>query len=187
MRTWKRISLCIAAAALTIAFTAGAARAATATLSPELRSAGAGEDVDVIVQYKSTPTEANHARVAALGGKLRGEMRNVKAAHYTVPRAQLKALAEDPDVAYISPNRPVKGMLNITGATVHSNAANTQGYTGSGIGVAVIDSGISDMPEFHSGSSRIVYQQSFVPNFAALSMSCPGAGAQAGCLVQPGR
>ena len=176
--SWKRISLCIAAAALTIAFTAGAARAASATLSPELRSLASGTDVDVIVQYKTAPTEANHARVAALGGQLHGEMSHVRAAHYTVPRAQLKALAEDPDVAYISPNRPVRGMLNITGATVHSDAANTQGYTGSGIGVAVIDSGISVMPEFHSGTSRIVYQQSFVPNYAPLNMSCPAGGQQ---------
>ncbi len=176
--SWKRISLCIAAAMLTIAFSSGAARAADATLSPELRSLANGNDVDVIVQYKASPTEANHARVAALGGKLRGEMRHAGSAHYTVPRAQLRALAEDPDVAYISPNRPVKGMLNITGATVHSDVANTQGYTGSGIGVAVIDSGISDMPEFHSGSSRIVYQQSFVPNYAPLSMSCPAGGQQ---------
>jgi len=176
--SWKNISRCIAAVVLTIAFTASAARAASATLSPELRSLETGPDVEVIVQYKATPTEANHARVAALGGKLHSAMRNVKAAHYTVPRAQLKALAEDPDVTYISPNRAVKGMLNITGATVHSDAANTQGYTGSGIGVAVIDSGISDMPEFHGGANRIVYQQSFVPNYAALSMSCPVASQQ---------
>ena len=174
--SWKRISICIAAAVLTITLTASAARAASATLSPELRSLETGPDVEVIVQYKASPTQANHARVAAIGGKLHSEMRNVRAAHYTVPRAQLKALGEDPDVTYISPNRAVKGMLNTTAATVHSDAANTQGYTGSGIGVAVIDSGISDMPEFHGGASRIVYQQSFVPNYAPLSMSCPVAG-----------
>jgi subtilisin family serine protease len=177
-RTWKRISLCIAAAALTIAFTGSAARAAGATLSPELGSLPTGADVDVIVQYKTAPTAANHARVTALGGRLHGEMSHVRAAHYTVPRSQLKALAEDPDITYISPNRPVRGMLNITGATVHSNAANTEGYIGSGVGVAVIDSGISDMPEFHNGASRIVYQESFVPNYAPLSMSCPAGGQQ---------
>jgi subtilisin family serine protease len=174
------ISRCIAAIVLTIALTASAAPAVSATLSPELRSLTTGPDIEVIVQYKTSPTQANHARVAALGGKLHSEMRNVKAAHYTVPRAQLRALAEDPDVTYISPNRAVKGMLNITGATVHSDAANTQGYTGSGIGVAVIDSGISDMPEFHGGAARIVYQQSFVPNVPRLNMGCPGGGAQVG-------
>ncbi len=107
-------------------------------------------------------------------------MNNVRSAHYTVPGAALKTLSEDPDVAYISPNRPLKGMLNVTAATVHSDVANAQGYTGTGIGVAVIDSGIADMPEFHSGQSRIVYQQSFVPSVPGLNMGCPGGGAQAG-------
>jgi hypothetical protein len=173
----NNISGCIAAAMLTIILTASAAWAGSETLSPELRSLATGPDVDVIVQYKTSPTVANHARVGALGGKLSNEMPSVKAARYSIPRAQLKALAEDSDVTYISPNRAIGGALNITAPTVHSDVANTQGYTGSGIGVAVIDSGISDMAEFHNGASRIVYQQSFVPAFAALNMSCP-AGVQ---------
>ena len=71
-------------------------------------------------------------------------------------------------------------MLNITTGAVHSNVANSQGYTGKGIGVALIDSGMSDMAEFHNGQSRIVYQQSFVQNLQNLTMNCPGSGAQAG-------
>jgi serine protease AprX len=40
---------------------------------------------------------------------------------------------------------------------------NGEGYVGTGVGVAVIDSGIVDLPDFHTGSTdRIVYQQSFV-------------------------
>jgi subtilisin family serine protease len=53
-------------------------------------------------------------------------------------------------------------MLNITAATVHSDAVNTAGYTGTGIGVAVIDSAISDMPEFGASQPRVVYQASFI-------------------------
>ena len=176
----KRIMGSIAAVALAFALSTGTARAGDEKLSPELKSLNAGIDLDVIVQYKTAPSAANHEKIAALGGRLHSEMSHVQAAHYTIPRAGVRTLSEDPDVAYISPNRPLKGMLNITAPTVHSNVANTEGYTGTGIGVAIIDSGISDMAEFHNGRSRIVYQQSFVQSAAPLSLGCPDGGAQVG-------
>ena len=171
----------IAAVALAISLTAMMAWGGDEKLAPELRARTGGQDVEVIVQYKVAPAEAQHQRVAAIGGKFHGEMSHVKAAHYTVPASGLKTLANDPDVAYVSPNRPLKGMLNITSATVHSDVANTQGYTGTGIGVAVVDSGMADMPEFHNGQSRIVYQQSFVDVAGpVLNFGCPAGKPQAG-------
>jgi serine protease AprX len=142
-------------------------------LSPELQSSalqspGRGANVDVIVQYKVAPTDAHHRRVAELGGTLRSRLGAIKGAHYTVPRASLEALSADPDVAYVTPNRTIQASFEpvfdqITDQTVHSDWANSMGQTGAGIGIAVIDSGIADLPDFHNGStSRIVYQQSFV-------------------------
>ena len=183
----------IIAAALSLCVNTAVWGADLEKLSPELKrsvathsAAGKGtagnssQNVEVIVQYKVHPTAAHHGRVAERGGKLLHQFEHVKAAHYSVPASSLAELANDPDVAYISPNRPVKGMLNITAATVHSDIANAQGYTGAGIGVAVIDSGMADMPEFHNGPSRIVYQQSFVQNLPNLNANCPGGGANAG-------
>jgi serine protease AprX len=88
----------------------------------------------------------------------------IKGAHYTVPKSALQTLANDPDVAYISPNRSIGAPFDqITDGTVHSDWANSNGQTGAGIGVAIIDSGIVDLPDFHTGSTdRIVYQQSFL-------------------------
>jgi serine protease AprX len=123
-----------------------------------------GDRVEVIVQYKVTPTEAHHQRVAALGGRLNAKMDFIKGAHYTVPSSALATLAEDPDVAYITPNRPIKPTFdNITNGTIDAGYMNGEGYVGTGVGVAIIDSGIVDLPDFHTGSTdRIVYQQSFV-------------------------
>ncbi len=39
---------------------------------------------------------------------------------------------------------------------------------------------MADMPEFHNGQSRIVYQQSFVPNYPNPGMACPAVSPQAG-------
>ena len=156
-------------AALGMAFTCSATVVWSGVkLAPEFQAEKVGrlaDNVEVIVQYKVVPTEAHHQRVAALGGTLRNRMDHIKGAHYTLPKSALATLANDPDVAYISPNRSLKAMFDqITDGTVHSDYANSIGQTGAGIGVAIIDSGIVDLPDFHTGStSRIVYQQSFLP------------------------
>ena len=130
-------------------------------ISPDLQQKHSG-NADVIIQYKVQPTAAHLMRITGRGGKVFRVFDNVMAGHYVVPVSALDDFATDPDVASITPNRQVKGMLNITTATVHSDVVNAQGYTGTGIGVAIIDSGMSDMPEFHANQTRIVYQATFV-------------------------
>ena len=68
--------------------------------------------VDVIVQFKQVPTEAHHNKVTNRGGQLRRELGLIKGSHYSIPASKLKDLAEDPDVTYISPDRPVKASLD---------------------------------------------------------------------------
>jgi serine protease AprX len=159
-KLFRLLALC----GLAITYTSTVAWAANAKLSPELQAAKTAEPVEVIVQYQVVPTEAHHARVRALGGKLNHKMDFIKGAHYTISKSALAALANDPDVAYITPNRSIKAMFDqITDGTVHSDWANSTGQTGAGIGVAIIDSGIVELPDFQTGAaSRIVYQQSFV-------------------------
>src|SRR6266581_7542843 len=125
-----------------------------------------GATVDVIIQFNQTPTDAHHQKVQSKGGVLKTKLDFIKAAHYSVPVESLDALADDPDVAYISPDRPVRGALDTTVATVNGGYAQTLGLNGAGVGVAVIDSGVADTPDLHtaSGSYKVVYSQSFVPN-----------------------
>ncbi len=134
-----------------------------------------GTTVDVIVQYKLTPTDAQHLRVQGRGGVLKTKLDAIKGAHYSVPVESLDALADDPDVAYISPNRPLSGTstskLDYAPETVNAPVAWQQwGLDGTGVGVAVIDSGIYPVgdlywynPVTYAYGLRIVYSQSFVP------------------------
>ena len=103
------------------------------------------------------------------GGSLQRELSMVKAAAYSVPGTAIDTLAADPDVVHISPDHPVA----ITGSTsqnfdYYEATLNTffgwwLGLDGSGIGVAVIDSGITSMPDLQTGpQSRVVYSQTFV-------------------------
>jgi serine protease AprX len=79
-------------------------------------------------------------------------------------RSQLeKLLAKDPNVAFISPNRPVKSLMDYTSVTVGANIARSLGFEGAGVGVAVIDTGIAPHKDLtDNGVSRVVYSESFV-------------------------
>src|SRR5438876_5180158 len=139
-------------------------------LSKELDALKGGHDgatVDVIIQFKQAPTGAHHQKVRNKGGVLKTKLDFIKGAHYTVPVESLDSLAEDPDVTYISPDRRLSGALDNTAAAVNANAAWQAGWDGTGIGVAVIDSGISNHSDLYSttgsgGKLRIIYSQDFV-------------------------
>jgi serine protease AprX len=75
-----------------------------------------------------------------------------------VPASSLDDLANDPDVAYVTPDRPIKPTFdNITNGTISASYMNSEGWIGTGVGVAIIDSGVVDLPDFHTGSrDRIV-------------------------------
>ena len=129
------------------------------------RSSKHGATVDVIIQFSQTPTDAHHQRVQSKGGTLKTKLDLIKAAHYSVPVDALDALAADPDVVYISPNRPVRGSLDHVVSAVNGDLAYASGWDGTGIGIAVVDSGVTSNYDLNSdgnGASRIVYSQSFV-------------------------
>src|SRR5260370_32823552 len=129
-----------------------------------LKGRPSGGTVDVIIQFNQTPTDAHHQKVQNKGGVLKTKLDIIKGAHYSVPVESLDALAADPDVTFISPDRPVRGAIDTTVATVNANYAQSLGLNGAGIGVALIDSGVSDIPDLHnSNGNEVVYAQSFVP------------------------
>ena len=124
-----------------------------------------GATVDVIIQFNQTPTAAHHQKVQNKGGVLKTKLDFIKGAHYSVPVDALDDLADDPDVAYISPNRPVRGSLDHVVSAVNGDLAYANGWNGMGIGIAVVDSGVTSNYDLNSdgnGPSRMVYSQSFV-------------------------
>lgn len=138
-------------------------------LAPELRSNLGQSKVNVIVQFTETPTVRHHQKVLAHGGTLRHKLTLIKAGSYSIPVASLQALADDPDVAYISPDRQLftnsTNGSTVTGLDYHTDTVNapvawSRNLNGSGIGVAVIDSGIVYTPDLDG--HNIVYAQNFV-------------------------
>jgi len=119
----------------------------TSELNRELalarQTSGGNQNVQVIVQYKHRAQEANLARLQNHGGHLRSKLDLIQGAAFTLPVNALSDLENDPDVAYVSLDHAVKGMDEYTNAAMNVSAAWNAGYNGTGIGVAVIDSGIN--------------------------------------------
>src|SRR5438270_6656747 len=111
------------------------------------QSPNAGK-IDVIIQFNQMPTSAHHAKVHGKGGELTRDLSNaIKGAAYSVPAARLKELSADPDVKYISPNRKLNASLDAASPALGMDLARSYGWTGQGIGIAVIDSGVASHPD----------------------------------------
>jgi serine protease AprX len=121
-----------------------------------------GKTVDVIVQFRVAPGAAHLHKIAAKGGRLKRLFRNVHATALSIPSHAVSQLAGDPDVLYISSDRRVSGKMEFAGPAVGANVAFSSGWTGNGVGVAIIDSGIN--AEHPDLKGRVVYSQNFVPN-----------------------
>jgi serine protease AprX len=124
---------------------------------------------DVIVQYKTAPTSSELIALGPMSSN-RKQFTHVNAVSVKLNATQIQTIVLDPNVKYVSPNRVTKGSLDITTATVNANVAWGLGYTGTGVGVAVIDSGVyahDDLKNATGTASRIVYSQSFVTGLDA--------------------
>ncbi|HSY64252.1 MAG TPA: S8 family serine peptidase [Terriglobales bacterium] len=124
--------------------------------------------VDVIVQFKMTPTAKHYQRMAARGARVKSRLHGINAAAFNLPVSALAKLEKDSDVVYVSPDRKVTlkdNSYEVFASAVEADIADQQyDLDGTGIGVAVIDSGIADHVDLHNANgSRVVYSESFVP------------------------
>ena len=141
--------------------------AAQSKLSPDLLSGKDSDELDVIVQLK--PGADPDAMATKARGWMKSRMDSVGMAVLKVSRGQMRQLEKDPDLVYASPDRAVKGTSYfqhlLRGYSVGLPMYPTASTMGTGVGVAIIDSGITDGPYFRDGScnaSRIVYSENFV-------------------------
>jgi serine protease AprX len=148
---------------------------ASPKISPDLQGLDPNSNVRVIVQYASSSSMPSAQGSGGLLGGLLGLVGGLvtgvvdvvfsvlNAVVCTVPASSLTALASNPNVTYISPDRAVAGQLDYSAAAVNASAAWQAKLTGNGVGVAVIDSGIDTSPDLSVLGllPRIVYTQDF--------------------------
>src|SRR5687768_14211440 len=80
-------------------------------IAKDLRGNSKGQTVNVIVQFTKHPRDTDHEKISRKGGLLKKHFAASKAAAYSVSAGQLETIAADPNVGYISPDRPVSPTL----------------------------------------------------------------------------
>ena len=146
-------------------------------ISPDLQNYTSSSQVQVIVQY-APGTQVNCGGllglvdclvndIVKLGGTILNQLPIVNGVVALLDHNGIVALSNQSNVVYISKDRALAPFLSNAAAAVNAPAAWKSGYTGVGIGVALIDSGVNSHPDLNSTGllplSRVVYNQSFVP------------------------
>jgi serine protease AprX len=164
--------LSIAALFATLAYAPSASAQASQALARKAdvlvgRRASAPGTSQVIVRGSSaTPLSDVALAVQQSGGKPGRRLSIINGYVAQIPNAALDGLAQNPSVERISLDRLVAGSMERTGATIGSTAIRQGfGYDGSGVGVAIIDSGVSNShDDLTGGGQRVVRFVDFVGN-----------------------
>jgi serine protease AprX len=165
---WSKFTLGGLLLVIVLFASTGATAAGRGKIAPDLKNFPVHTDgtVDVIIQFNQTPQARHFEAIAARGGRLRFSLQHIQGAAYRIPVKLLAWLEQHPDVAYVSPDRPNKVAFDDEIPAVLADLAR-QHYAldGTGVGVAVIDSGVfnhDDLQTADKSASRIVYSESFV-------------------------
>src|SRR3984957_9833275 len=168
--------------ALLLIATGTLAYAQNSKLSPELRNYKSTQQAQVIVQY-AAGTQLNCTGllglvdcllndITKLGGTVLGQLPLVNGVVALLDGNGLVNLSNQSNVVYISTDRPLSPSLSNAASAVNAEFAWQSNYTGAGVGVALIDSGVSNHPDLYTGIlpfPRVVYQQSFVSGSSSAS------------------
>jgi serine protease AprX len=133
-------------------------------VSKDLKNVDPSLKVDVIVQWKHQVGQEQDDKVANWGGKTKHKFSSIKGGRYSLPASAIGGLANDPDVAFISPDRPLKAKTDYAVAAVNAKVAWQRGLDGSGISVAVIDSGLNPNDDMSKYAS-VLYSEDFTGEF----------------------
>ena len=132
-------------------------------LARDLPPANSTAPIDVIIQFK-TPPSKDELKLLGSYGQVKKTFSSINAIHVTVSPSAFAALEADPNVKYISPNRAHRAFLDLTTAAVGASVAWQSGFDGTGVGVAVIDSGIAlkhDLTGADGATSRVIHSENF--------------------------
>ena len=113
-----------------------------------LESAAADDLIPIIVQTVSNPSGAHLVRLAAHGGLLKARYSVIHGYSAKIRASQLEDFANDPEVVHISYDTLVRSHLDVAYPAVKADIAYKDfGLDGSGVGVAVVDTGIAWHPD----------------------------------------
>ena len=107
-----------------------------------LTNAEKGDKTGILLVDKANNLSA---KLASVNGRLKNSFEQIGVVSAELPLSQIREIVKNPDVAYISPDLPIVStgyVESVTGALQARAAVAGTTLDGTGIGVAILDSGI---------------------------------------------
>src|SRR5215469_3217884 len=101
-----------------------------AKIAPDLGGADPQSIISVIVQFSGPPDGTTDGIVRQLGGQEEADLPLIQGKLISIPARALTGLANNPNVKYISPDRPVQATLDYANITVNAEDALPYGWDG---------------------------------------------------------
>jgi subtilisin family serine protease len=112
------------------------------TLAKDLASRGGVSPIRVIVKYREHVAKAKAIESARLPEAPSRVLSVMPAVAVAAAPAQIEALSQEPDVERIWPDLRVHSCLDVSVPLIGAPWVWSQGYTGAGVGIVILDTGI---------------------------------------------
>jgi serine protease AprX len=153
----RSVSRTVSGAAMALVLVASAAAGQGSKRSIELQHPTG--TTDVIIQFTPAMSSIINMLPSLFGSTPKKILSQINGAVFNLPPQAIVALENNPWVKFVSPDRKVTGKLEFAEPAINANTAFQLGFDGRGVGVAVIDSGISPTSDL---AGRVVYSESLV-------------------------
>lgn len=120
--------------------------------------------IKAIVFSKKNDVEVCKLYLEKKGIEIKHELPLINAYAVEVERGELEEMARSDLVEYISDDARMTSLLNIAAQEVGARIANDTGYTGKGVGIAILDTGIYPHQDLVRPKNRIVAFKDFINN-----------------------
>lgn len=119
--------------------------------------------IPIIISYKDN-MKISEGKISSLSNKLNYELPIVNGYACEMSTEAIREIIKDPNIEYISYDTKVFAVMDITRKTVGADKITRSGYTGKGITVAIIDTGVSPHLDLIYPYNRVIGFKDFINN-----------------------
>ena len=120
------------------------------------------EDIPVIISMKNGNNSKLTNMVSSMSTGIKKDLPIVEGIACSLSIDSINRLKRHPDVEYISFDSKVFALLDVTNETLGTQIAYKEGFTGKGVTVAVVDTGVHSHPDLTKPKNRIVGFKDFI-------------------------
>lgn len=122
------------------------------------------EEIPVIISMKNNDNRKLSSMVFGMSSGIQKELPIVNGVACSLSTESINRLRRHPDVDYISFDSKVFALLDVVSTTIGTDIPHSKGYSGKGVTVAVVDTGIYKHPDLVRPKNKIVGFKDFVNN-----------------------